>query len=298
MATKHSETTQLYLGIDGGGSKCRAIIYTQEQGVIGTGVSGRANPLHGVEQALHSISESTQLALTDAGIASDRQGELIAGVGLAGVNVPHLFEQINTWNHPFQAMYLTTDLHTACIGAHEGQDGAVIITGTGSCGYAHVGEQSLSLGGHGFGLGDKGSGAWLGQQAVEQVLLSLDGFQQAIELQQAIMGQLDVNDASGVVECLAGKSSSEYAKLAKTVLDCAAQGDSVAKAIVAEGALYISEMARKLFTLQPQRFSMIGGLAEPLKPWLDDDVASRVSAAIAPPEIGAVYFAMQQHAKD
>ncbi|MBR9726708.1 N-acetylglucosamine kinase [Shewanella intestini] len=295
MATNQNISMPLYLGVDGGGSKCRAIIYSQHQGVLGTGVAGRANPLHGIDHTLHSITVSTHLALDDAGLSRQLIGQLIAGVGLAGVNVPHLFNQINQWQHPFQAMYLTTDLHTACIGAHNGDDGAVIITGTGSCGYVHVGEQSLLVGGHGFGLGDKGSGAWLGQKAVEHVLLTLDGFSDASALQAAMLDHLETDNATGIVELLAGKSSSEYAKLARVVLACANQGDSVAIGIVKEGAEYISAMARKLFSLHPQRFSMIGGLAEPLMPWLDSDVSSKLAQSIAPPEIGAVYFAQQQH---
>lgn len=191
-------------------------------------------------------------------------------------------------------MYVTTDLHTACIGAHRGADGAVIITGTGSCGYAHVGDDSLSIGGHGFALGDKGSGAWLGLKAAEHVLLALDGFATPTALTEMLLKHFGVSDALGIVEHLAGKSSSCYAELARSVLDCANAGDEVARGIVQEGADYISEMARKLFSLNPVRFSMIGGLAEPLQAWLGSDVVAKISETLAPPELGAMYFAQQQ----
>jgi glucosamine kinase len=42
---------------------------------------------------------------------------------------------------------------------------------------------------------------------------------------------------------------------------------------------------------------MIGGLAEPLRPWLADDVVERIAPVLAPPEIGAVHFAMHQHSQ-
>nr|WP_259651296.1 BadF/BadG/BcrA/BcrD ATPase family protein [Shewanella sp. KT0246] len=289
--------SQLFIGIDGGGSKCRATIFCPNKGVLGTGVAGRANPLHGLEQTFESILASTELAIADAKLTSEDVHSLIAGLGLAGVNVPRLFKLVTQWQHPFAKMYLTTDLHTACIGAHEGNDGAVIITGTGSCGYAHVGEQSLLIGGHGFALGDKGSGAWLGQQAAEHVLLNLDGFAQDTGLTQPILNHFNVTDAMGIVENLAGQSSSTYAKLARIVLQQAEQGDEVATLIVKQGAQYISDMARKLFAINPTRFSMIGGLAEPLYKWLDEDVAARVELAMSPPEIGAILFAQQEFAK-
>ncbi|QIR15187.1 N-acetylglucosamine kinase [Shewanella aestuarii] len=295
MGTTQPSNSQLYIGIDGGGSKCRATIYTAEHQQLGTGVAGRANPLHGLEQTFQSITESTHLALADAGLSADDSVKLIAGLGLAGVNVGHFYEQIASWQHPFKAMYLTTDLHTACIGAHNGEDGAVIITGTGSCGYAHVGDKSVSLGGHGFALGDKGSGAWLGLKAAEHVLLHLDGFACATALTQQLLNHFQVNNAIGIVEQLAGKSSSVYAKLARIVLLAANEGDEVAIAIVKEGSQYISELARKLFAINPTRFSMIGGLAEPLLPWLDSDVASKISPSLSPPEFGACLFAQKQH---
>lgn len=294
MGLVQTKDQQLFIGVDGGGSKCRATIYTADGTVLGTGVAGRANPLHGLAQTFASIEASTRQALLDAGMKETDSYLLVAGLGLAGVNVPRLYQDVISWQHPFAVMYVTTDLHTACIGAHRGADGAVIITGTGSCGYAHVGDDSLSIGGHGFALGDKGSGAWLGLKAAEHVLLALDGFAAPTALTKMLLNHFGVSDALGIVEHLAGKSSSCYAELARSVLDCANAGDEVARGIVQEGADYISEMARKLFSLNPVRFSMIGGLAEPLQAWLGSDVVAKISETLAPPELGAMYFAQQQ----
>ena len=294
MGLVQTKDQQLFIGVDGGGSKCRATIYTADGTVLGTGVAGRANPLHGLAQAFASIEASTRQALLDAGMKETDSHLLVAGLGLAGVNVPRLYQDVISWQHPFAAMFVTTDLHTACIGAHRGADGAVIITGTGSCGYAHVGDDSLSSGGHGIALGDKGSGAWLGLKAAEHVLLALDGFAAPTALTKMLLNHFGVSDALGIVEHLAGKSSSCYAELARSVLDCANAGDEVARGIVQEGADYISEMARKLFSLNPVRFSMIGGLAEPLQAWLGSDVVAKISETLAPPELGAMYFAQQQ----
>ncbi len=44
MGVNLQNESQLFIGIDGGGSKCRATIYSPKMGVIGTGVAGRANP--------------------------------------------------------------------------------------------------------------------------------------------------------------------------------------------------------------------------------------------------------------
>ena len=58
---------------------------------------------------------------------------LIVGAGLAGVNMPEYFRIFSEWQHPFQELHLTSDLHVACIGAHQGGDGAVIIAAITSC---------------------------------------------------------------------------------------------------------------------------------------------------------------------
>ena len=108
MFTSSDNNKELYLGIDGGGSKCKAVVMNEKNEILGTGISGPGNPLHGFEQATNSISESATLALKNAGLAHLALNELIAGVGLAGVNLPVLFEQMQTWQHPFKQMFLAT----------------------------------------------------------------------------------------------------------------------------------------------------------------------------------------------
>ncbi|MEW6984014.1 N-acetylglucosamine kinase [Colwelliaceae bacterium 6471] len=289
----------LYLGIDGGGSKCKAIIVSSENKILGTGISGPANPLHGFDQATNSIVESAQLALQDAqsqdnALTQVKLKDLVAGVGLAGVNLPVLFEQMSSWSHPFKQMFLTTDLLVACLGAHQGGDGAVMITGTGSCGFSYVDHEAFIVGAHGFPHGDKGSGAWFGLQAVKQVLLSLDGLIPPSQMNDELLRLLAVKDGVQLVEAIAGKPAAYYARLANLVFDAAEQSDSLAKSIVKEGAKYISDVARQLWKKQPPRMSLIGGLSPRILPWLDKDIQARLSPPLSTPEFGSVLFARQQ----
>ncbi|MFT4928168.1 MAG: glucosamine kinase [Phenylobacterium sp.] len=294
LVTKQQiDDTPLFLGIDGGGTKCQAIIYQHDK-VIGSGKAGPANPFHGYEQTIHSVVSATELALEDAGLPPQMINQLIAGVGLAGVNLPHLYERVNNWQHPFKMMFLTTDLHIACVGSHEAQDGAVIITGTGSCGFSYAGHRPLTMGGHGFPHGDKGSGAWMGFKAVEHVLMARDGLAEPTTLTESVCTQFGVKDEIELVTAINGQRSSFFAQLAIHILDAADAGDLVAQRIVREGADYISELAGKLWQTKPCRMSIIGGLSPRLTAWLDKDIASRLSAPLSPPEIGAVIFARDQ----
>lgn len=283
----------LYIGIDGGGTKCRASIMTEDLQVLGTGVGGPANPFHGVQQAKDSIRTAAELALIDAGLPPAAMSQLIAGAGLAGVNVPSLYDVISNWQHPFQKMYLTTDLHIACLGAHNRDEGAVMIAGTGSCGYSYVGNSALLLGGHGFPIGDKGSGAWMGLEAIQAVLLDHDNLGPSTILSHSISNFLQA-EGMMIVDKMFGAKSSDYAKFAIFVVDAADAGDEVAISIVKEGAAYMSAVARRLWAAQPGRMSIIGGLAPRLIPWMDKEMANNLSPALYQPEFGAVYYAKQQ----
>ena len=284
----------IFLGIDGGGSKCKAIVMSADNKILGTGISGPGNPLHGFEQATHSIVTSAKLALADANIAESSLGNIVAGVGLAGVNLPVLFEQMNNWQHPFKAMHLTTDLLIACLGAHQGEDGAVIISGTGSCGFSYVDGEPYIVGAHGFPHGDKGSGAWFGLQAAKQVLLSLDGLIANSSLNDKLLSLLNVKTGVELVEAIAGKPAAFYARMANLVFDAAEQGDALALAIVKEGANYIDNVATQLSKCCPPRLSLIGGLTPRLLPWLAQEVQNSLSAPLSSPEVGAVFYARQQ----
>ena len=283
----------LYLGIDGGGSKCRAVIASLEGEVIGRGVGGPANPLHGFQKTLDSILDASLKALEDASLNSSAYSKLIAGVGLAGVNLPGLYKQMTEWQHPFAKMYLTTDLDIANIGAHDGSEGAVIIVGTGSCGFVSSNGHKSIFGGHGFPIGDKASGAWMGLEAIKHTLLALDGFVDSSILATRVSEYFSVDNALALSEKVAGRSSRQYAKLAKIVFDCADEKDASAEEIVLQGVEYISQMANRLLSDNPQRLCMIGGLTDFILPRLDPELAQRFVKPIEQPETGALHYAEQ-----
>lgn len=291
MPTANDEI--LYLGIDGGGSKCRARIISATDQLMGTGVGGPANPLHGVQQTIDSITTATELALQEAGLPHSAMNQLIAGIGLAGVNLPSLFQIMSNWQHPFKQMFLTTDLHIACLGAHNSDEGAVIVAGTGSCGYSYVNGVAKIFGAHGFPFGDKGSGAWMGLEAVKAVLLASDGLGPETILTQ-LLGNFLHAEGVMIVDKMANAKSRDYAQLAVFVLDAAEQNDAVALSIVHEGAAYITAIAEKLWSSGAARMSFIGGLSERLIPWLSPAIAAKLSVPVGQPEFGAIYYAKQQ----
>ena len=297
MSSEAGQRSPLYLGIDGGGSKCRVVIVDAADRLLGEGLGGPANPLRGMKVATDSILTATQQALQAAGMTFNDMSRLIAGAGLAGVNMPQYFQLFSEWQHPFAEFHLTTDLHTACIGAHKGADGAVIIIGTGSCGLADVNGQCLDVGGHGFPYGDNGSGAWFGNQLVHHVLLAKDQIGAPTHMTKLLSDALGVSGTLEIVSQFMHATPTVFARYAPLVFAAAEQGDQVAAEIIQAGARHIDNIALRLLSLKPERLSLIGGLAYKVQPYLSAPVQALLAPAQAAPEFGAVWFARARQAK-
>ncbi|GGW62894.1 N-acetylglucosamine kinase [Alishewanella tabrizica] len=280
-----------YLGIDGGGSKCQVVLTDASATVLGKGLGGPANPLRGMELTTQSILDATYQALEQAALPASVIGSLTVGAGLAGVNIPKYHQLFSTWQHPFAALHLTSDLHAACIGAHQGRDGAVIICGTGSCGLAAVKGQVLEVGGHGFPYGDSGSGAWFGLQLLQRVLRSKDGLLAPTRMTELLQQALGITDTVALATHFMHASATEYARLAPLVFDAAEQQDVQALQIIAEGASHVNAIAKRLLVLEPPAITLIGGLAPKLIPYLDTHIRALLVPACQPPEFGAIWFA-------
>jgi glucosamine kinase len=297
MTTTIGPDSPLYLGIDGGGSKCRVVLLDANDQILGEGLGGPANPLRGMKVATDSILNATQQALAVAGLTFNDMSRLIAGAGLAGVNMPQYYQLFSEWQHPFAEFHLTSDLHTACIGAHRGADGAVIIIGTGSCGLADVNGKVLDIGGHGFPYGDNGSGAWFGNQLVHHVLLAKDQIGPPTLMTAFLEAELGVSATLDIVSQFMHATPTIYARYAPLVFAAAEQGDAVAQQVIEQGARHIDNIASRLFSLNPTRLSLIGGLAYKVQPYLSAAVQSKITVAEASPEFGAVWFARNHRAQ-
>lgn len=286
-----------FLGIDGGGTKCKARLENDSGQLLGEGISGPANPVLGLDLAVISIVEATHSALEYADLNTDILRYTHAVLGLAGVNLPSYKKQVEDWHHPFACMSVTTDLHIACIGAHKGEQGAVIIAGTGFNAGSTATHDYLEIGGHGFILGDNGCGARLGVLAVRRTLEYLDGLISHSTLFDAVLDKLQCESGTEVVEKTIHETPGFYGQFAPIVFAHAERGEKVANELVTLVADHISLMAHRLLRDGPARLSMIGGISVPILPWLDADIRSQLQPPLQPPEAGAITLAKQLFAK-
>src|SRR4051812_31096155 len=139
-----------YLGIDGGGTRCRARIEDKNGRPLGESNSGPATTRIGVERTCRSIMEATEAAAAKAGLARADFARMHAAIGLAGLGRRGAEAALNKITHPFASVIFISDGMAACLGAHSGTDGAIVVTGTGSVGVGLIGGPRIPLAGYGF----------------------------------------------------------------------------------------------------------------------------------------------------
>src|SRR6476646_7721336 len=83
--TAVSKPGPLFVGVDGGGTGCRARIEDAEGCLLGTGIAGPAALRLGIDRALSEVEKACRVALEEAGLGFDALGLVHAAAGLAGV---------------------------------------------------------------------------------------------------------------------------------------------------------------------------------------------------------------------
>lgn len=249
----------LVLGIDGGGTSCRAALATAEGVVVGRARSGAANIRTDLTGARDSIVEAARLAFLDAGRDPDLIPRACAVLGLAGANVGTYRQQLEAIL-PFSRSRVHTDAEIALEGAIGSGDGAIAILGTGSVYMVRKGGRARAIGGWGFQVGDQGGGARIGRDLLEQTLLAHDGIRRGSPLTAGMLAVFRDNPED-LVEFTASAKPGDFGGFAPKVFDHAAKGDAVARWIL-DRALADVEAALAVLDLSAgDALCLLGGLA-------------------------------------
>ena len=212
----------------------------------------------------------------EAGLAEADLGRVHAGICLAGIGRKGARESLAAWRSPFARAVFESDGLAACLGAHDGEDGGIVIIGTGSIGLARVNGEEIRIGGYGFPIGDEGSGADLGLAAIRVALRAHDGREPATRFTRDVLARFR-SDPFEVVAWMDKAHATDYATLAPLVLRHADLGDSHARMIMQNAAAMIDAMVRTLFERGVPRVALIGGLSSAMEAWLAPDVRRRLS---------------------
>ena len=265
-------TARFFLGVDGGATRCRARLRDTSGRELGHGVGPASNIYVDFDAAMRVVRETIDSVIA-AGAAA-RQ-EIALGLGLAGVSDDREAQRVAAALPDFAGVVVVNDAVAACVGANGLGDGGLIIAGTGSAGIARVGATTTIIGGRGFHLGDDGSAARLGEAALRATLRALDGLEPMSGLARALAHHFG-GDPLRMSRWAAGAKPRDYGAFAPQILDLAKSGDARARDIAGEAARAIATLANALNALGAERIALVGGLGEPLRPYLPPDLARRL----------------------
>jgi glucosamine kinase len=288
--TAASQPGPLFVGVDGGGTGCRARIEDAEGNILGTGIAGPATLRLGVDRALAEVEKACRAAVEEAGLGSDAFGAVHAAIGLAGVGRKGVHEELIQHPHPFRSVEYAHDATIACIGAHTAKDGGIVIVGTGSVGFAVVGGREVRVGGYGFPISDEGSGADLGLHAIRLALRAHDERARGTALTRDVMQRFH-NEPFEAVAWMDRATATDYATFAPLVMRHADAGDPVARGVVREAGEQIDDLVRRLIECGAARVALLGGLASSIQPWLAPDVQRRLVPVEGDAIDGALHLA-------
>jgi glucosamine kinase len=281
---------EFYLGIDAGGTHTRARLVTGEGDVVGAGEGGPGNTRIGVPEALQAVADAYLQAMSEAGLGEEHFLSIRAGLGIAGLNRRGVLPSLQEHDFPFRSIAFASDAAIANLGAHAGGDGAIVIVGTGSIGFARAGDEVIVIGGYGFPISDEGSGADLGLRAVKRSLWARDGRIPHSAMTHEVLAYFH-ESAGEIVEWTGRATPTDYAAFAPLVMDHAAQGDPVAEAIVQEAALRIDRLIRVLLDRGAPSCCLMGGVAARMRDWLPPSIRERLSEPIGDSLDGAILLA-------
>ena len=287
---------QLFIGVDGGGTGCRARIVDIDGRVLGTGIAGPAALRLGIDTSLAAVEHACQAALEEAKLPVEALAGADTAIGLAGIGRKGLLEQLIARKHPYRSVVYVNDATIACIGAHAGADGGIVIVGTGSIGFAVVGGREIRVGGYGFPISDEGSGADLGLHGIRLALRSHDGRGTETNFTREVMTRFST-DPFEAVAWMDRAHATDYATFAPLVVRHANDGDSVARAAIRDAAEKIDDLVRQLIERGAPRVALLGGLASPIEPWLAPDVQRRLSPIQGDAVDGALHLARRAAAR-
>ena len=299
----------LYAGVDGGGTRTRAVVAAPDLLALGRGASGPANASRvPVPRLVQSVTEAVDDALEMAG--ASRADLAVLSCGLAGVDASAMKGRLVA---ALEAVYgagrvrVTTDARIALAGALPdpvADSGAVLIAGTGAICFgrnAHGLEERA--GGWGAIIGDEGSASEIARRGLAVVARDVDGRGPRTRMTEALHSTEGTRSAVEMVRRLFRPDAgpTDTAAYFPVVVEAARQGDEAALEILAWAGSELAHTAltvlRKLgIASEPVTVATVGGVFSAgdlvLRPLREGLLAGAARARLGPPahvpEIGAI----------
>lgn len=262
-----TDRRRYFIGIDGGGTRCRLRI-RDDNGIIHAEAEGGPANIHSdFDGAVKEIQKVLAQGLKIMGAGQDIAAHTKIGIGLAGLITHDDPARIKRYFEDYHTVIVESDALTACLGAHRGHDGALVIAGTGSAGVMRIGGKVHYIGGRGFRLGDDGSAARIGWDALHHTLLATDDLGPSSPLTACLLKKFD-HDPAAITRFSVTANGADYGALAPLVFQYATKGDEVALPIIKYAARALIDLAHALKRKGAHSIALTGGLVTAIRPWI------------------------------
>ena len=223
-----------YLGIDGGGTKTRCAL-GDETTTLATAVAGGSNVIRvGEAQAREALHSAVREVCAAARIDPSRIGGVCIGAaGAARPEVAGKIERILAELTP-ASIEVVGDTLIALEAAFGTGPGVIAIAGTGSIAYGRDATgRTYRAGGWGYAISDEGSGHWIGQRAVSDIVRSRDAGQ-GTALESMVLEAWRLQAFDELVQTANSQPPPDFPRLFPVVLKAAEEGDPRACALLAD----------------------------------------------------------------
>jgi N-acetylglucosamine kinase-like BadF-type ATPase len=236
----------LFLGIDGGGTKTVAVLLDEHSHEIARALSASSN-VHSVGLAVAeaSLREAIQQILIAGGVTV---ADLTAvGLGLAGAARPEdqqVARELLARIAPFRNVIVTHDAEAALVGSIGRRQGVLLIAGTGAMAYGiNARGESRRADGWGYWLGDEGSAHWIGLEGLRAIVRAHDSRGPCTALEDRLLSYLGLPNTDALVTRIYAHDFGvpQVAALAPLVSEAARTGDLVAQGILREAGRRLGE---------------------------------------------------------
>lgn len=246
-----------FIAIDSGATNTRALLCNRQGEVLKRCQGLGANPKDaGWDAALNILKDSFKELLGAEPEKLERA--CIAVAGIDDAKSPEVWSK--KLNLPRQKLLIMNDIHAAHVGAFSGQDGIMVVAGTGSSLLGRKAGVSRLLGGWGQVLGDQGSAYAIGLAAIQEAVNDHD-LGHKTELLKALHRCYSVKERKDILTAFYPSSKATVAKFAKDVLDLASLGNQSAQNIVKFQIQYFRPLLERFLDLgYPKQVSYTGGL--------------------------------------
>ena len=220
-----------YISFDGGGTKLNGMLFDDNLNLLGAGHSGGINLTQtSLEDCRANVRDCLDQLLAHCG---PEQVDVVFYTGVG--NFQLLCEEVGLRAHAARCVGTDEALGGLLAGALK-REGVLALAGTGSDVFYISPDKRVSVGGWGPILGDDGSGAWIGQQALRAVVRYINGWGEETLLLPILREAWQLKNDWQMVE-IVHHSPAPFRQVASAtplVGRAAARGDAVALGILRE----------------------------------------------------------------